>query len=179
MVCSSLGRLEAVLIKLVRLWTLVGVALLFGFAIYRLGSRGIATVVEGLTPAEWTILSASTILFVYGEGVRALQKKWIPQVIARAHALSPGRGPILYLLAPLYGMALVGSRPRALLRAWATTFAIALAAYLVSRMPEPWRGIVDLSVSAALGWGLLFIVGGILAEAGLVRPGPERNVAPR
>jgi hypothetical protein len=61
-------------------------------------------------------------------------------------------------------MGLIGGRGQAILHAWATTFAIVLAAYLVSRMPEPWRGIVDLSVAAALAWGLLFILGGIFAE---------------
>ncbi|MEX1259157.1 MAG: hypothetical protein WEG36_16290 [Gemmatimonadota bacterium] len=150
-------------LKLARLWALAGVALLFSFAIYRLGGRGIETVARGLTLGEWTVLIAVVLIFLYTEGVRALQRKWVPQLIERARHLARERSPIHHLLAPLYGMALIGATRAAVMRAWAMVAAIALAVFLVRRMPEPWRGIVDLSVAAALAWGLLFILGGMIA----------------
>lgn len=150
-------------LTLSRLWALVGVSLLFSFAIYRLGRRGFETLANGLTPLQWTLLVLTVLLFVYGEGVRALQKKWVPELHERTHALTRERTGLLHLLAPLYGMGLVGAPRAELLRAWALVAAILVAVILVSRLPEPWRGILDLSVAAALAWGLFFILRGMVA----------------
>jgi hypothetical protein len=140
------------------LWAVAGIALLFGRATWALGSRGAATVAAGLQPVEWLILAGLVGVFLYGEGVLALQRKWVPRVCARIEQLRDG-APLPYrLLAPFYAMSLLGGPARGVLRAWAGVVAIILAVLVVSRFPQPWRGIVDLAVAAALGWGLLVLV---------------------
>lgn len=140
------------------LWALSGVSILFLFAVYRLGKRGLATLEAGLTPVEWLVLVLLTIAFVWGEGRGALQLRWVPRLVRRAGTLrEEGRLPHR-LLAPLYGMSLVGAPAMSMLKAWGGTAAIVTAVILVRSFPEPWRGITDLAVASALLWGLGAIV---------------------
>lgn len=138
------------------LWALAGVAALFGSAVFRLGGRGIETIVGGLAPVQWVALTVLTFVMVYGEGVVALQRRWVPKLIERARALRDERFG-LQLLAPLYGLSLVGAPAPRLIRAWLGTGAIVTAILIVRSLPDPWRGIVDFAVAAALGWGLVSI----------------------
>jgi hypothetical protein len=143
---------------MVRLWAVVGVAALFARASWQLGQRGVATVAAGLDPLEWFILTALTVAFVYGEGYRALQRKWIPHVFGRIRQLGGERGGVYRLLAPLYAMSLVGAANQAMLRAWLGVAAIVGAVLVVSRLPDPWRGMIDVAVACALVWGLAAIL---------------------
>lgn len=139
---------------LVTTWALTGVALLFGYAVVRLGIRGIQTILAGLEAGEWAALLVLTALFVWGEGIRALQQRYMPFVIERARSLPRERSGLYHVLAPFYAMALIGARRGLLVKAWAGTAAIAVAVVLVAALPPPWRGIVDFAVAAALAWGL-------------------------
>jgi hypothetical protein len=135
-------------------WALSGIAVLFLFAAVRLGSSGLATVRAGLSIWEWAALIVLTVLFVYGEGRRALQQRWVPRVILRASDLRRQQAVVYRLLAPLYGLSLIGASPRNVMRAWALSAAIVVAVLVVRTFPEPWRGITDLAVASALVWGL-------------------------
>ncbi|MDP2957733.1 MAG: hypothetical protein Q8N53_15005 [Longimicrobiales bacterium] len=142
-------------------WALLGVALLFLFAAMRLRRRGLETVQAGLAPLEWVALALLTAVFVYAEGFRALQRRWVPRLIRRVCALREEGCMHHRVLAPLYGMSLIGAPPGSTVRAWGGTLAIVGAVMLVRAFPEPWRGITDLAVASALVWGL----GAILVEA--------------
>ncbi len=144
-------------------WAVMGVSILFASAVYRLGARGIATARDGLGPWEWTALVLLTVTFVYGEGFRVLDRRWVPDMLKRALRLRREGGVLLRLLAPLYGLSLIGAPRHRLLRAWAGTAAIVLAVLLVRSFPEPWRGITDFAVAAALAWGLLAILRRVLS----------------
>ena len=137
-------------------WALAGVAALFGSAVLRLGGRGVETMLGGLAPLQWAVLAALTVFMVYTEGVLTFQRRWVPKLIERARVVRRER-LWLKLLAPLYGMALVGGPPARNLRAWLGTMAIVGAIIAVRALPDPWRGVVDFAVAAALGWGLVCI----------------------
>lgn len=147
---------------LAAVWALAGVILLFLYAVFRLGRRGLETVHAGLDAGEWAALALLTVVFLYGEGVRALQRRWVPRLVQRAGTLRREGGFLYRVLAPLYGMALVGGPARRTAVAWATTTGIVAAVLLVRAFPEPWRGITDLAVASALLWG----VGAIVATGG-------------
>lgn len=148
---AAVGRAAAV-------WALTGVGLLFSFAVFRLGRRGLETLQAGLAPAEWAALLALTAAFVVGEGRGALQLRWVPRLVLRARALRDGARLHHRVLAPLYGMSLIGAPALAMAKAWGGTAAIVTAVIVVRMFPEPWRGITDLAVGAALLWGLAAIV---------------------
>ena len=147
--------------RVVSVWCLTGVSALFAFAILRLGGRGLAAVAGGLTALEWGALLVFGGLFVYCEGVLALQRKWVPRLAQRAEALRDESSGLLHLMAPLYGMSLIGAVRGQVLRSWGMVAAICVAVWVVGVLPEPWRGIIDLSVAAALVWGLAAIVSAV------------------
>lgn len=134
-------------------WAVLGVFLVLFQAVVALGARALDTVAAGLTPAEWVALSALTGLFVYGEGVRAIGGRWVPGVLKRARDLARHPRPVYVALAPLYAMGLIGGTRRQVLVAWAGVAAVVGAVLVVRAFPEPWRGITDFAVAAALGWG--------------------------
>lgn len=140
------------------LWGLLGVVLLFAAAVYRLGGRALETVSAGLGPWEWLALAVLTVVFVYGEGVRALQRRWVPWVIDRLRMLHDEPRAWYRALAPLHAMAFIGARPRTMAAAWAGSIAIFIAVLVVSRFPAPWRGIVDFAVASALLWATLVLI---------------------
>jgi hypothetical protein len=143
-------------------WGVLGVVLLFATAVLRLGARGAATISAGLTGPEWLALAALTAVFVYGEGVRALQRKWVPWVLGRLVALREEQRTWYLVLAPLHAMAFIGAPPWTLVRSWAGSVAIVFAVMIVSRFPDPWRGITDIAVASALAWAtVVLVVGGV------------------
>ncbi|HSJ06720.1 MAG TPA: hypothetical protein VK936_08460 [Longimicrobiales bacterium] len=151
-------------------WGVLGVAFVFASAAFRLGERGVITMRAGLGPWEWAALAGLTAVFVYGEGVRALQRKYIPFVIRRVDAVR--REHIVYrVLAPLHAMALVGAPPGILVRAWGGSLAIVAAVLIVRGFAEPWRGIVDFAVAAALSWGTVALIVLAARAARPIEPG--------
>ena len=136
---------------------MTGVAALFVEAILQLGRRGVEAIRSGLEPLEWAGLVLLVVAFVYGEGMRALARRWVPATIARAFELNAASPLVHKLLAPLYAMTLVGAPARALVRAWIGVALIVLAVLIVRALPDPWRGIVDFAVAGALAVGLAAI----------------------
>jgi hypothetical protein len=134
-------------------WGVLGVGLLFATASFRLGARGFHTIGAGLSPGQWLLLVLLTIGFVYGEGILALQRKYVPKVMVRVELLRGERRWWYRLLAPLHAMSLIGAPSRTLLKAWAGVGAIVGAVVIVRSFPEPWRGITGFAVAAALAWG--------------------------
>lgn len=135
-------------------WAVAGVAFIVAEAAWRLALRGVEAVRGGLEPLEWAALAVLLVVFVYGEGVKALQRRWAPYVVERAQRVRSETSIVYAVLAPLYAMALIGPTRRTLARAWAGVAAIIAAVLIVSRFPDPWRGIVDTAVAAALLWGV-------------------------
>lgn len=152
--------------RLVTAWALIGVGGLLAWATYRLGSRGIDTIRGGLEVGEWVVLALLVPAFAYTEGFLAMDRRWVPKVVERARRLVDDNRRALWLVAPFYGMSLIGSGRKELLRAWLGTAAIVAAVALVRMLPEPWRGIIDLSVATALAWGLAAILRRLPAEVG-------------
>jgi hypothetical protein len=131
----------------------------------------VSTVASGLDAWQWVALALLTLLFVYGEGVRALGRKWVPWMVGRARGL---REELLAfrVLAPLYSMSLIGRSVRLVARAWSGVTAVVLAVIIVSHFAEPWRGIVDIAVAAALLWGVLAIAREVLGRGPTRQPPP-------
>lgn len=151
---------------LVTLWALLGVSGLFAWAVVRLGSRGIDTVRGGLEPGEWVVGVLLVVGLAYGEGLEALDRRWVPKLVERVRRLRDDPRWLLWMLAPFYGLALIGGGRKELLRGWIGTSAVVTAVLIVRTFPEPWRGIVDLGVAAALAWGMMAIFRRLPAEMG-------------
>ena len=140
-------------------WALSGVGLMLLEAVARMGVRTVRLLREGLDAPACLALVLVVTLFCYAEGYRALQKRFVPHVVARAVAFgASASGCLPVLAAPLHAMSLMGATRRELARAWLGVALIVAAVFLVRALPSPWRGIVDAGVTAALVWGLVALV---------------------
>jgi hypothetical protein len=154
-------------------WAVLSVAATFVEAIYRLSIHALLTLRADLSPGEWLALLTSVVTFAYGEGYRALQRRFAPHVVTRAFEI--GARPLrVYTLpiAPLYSLSLVAAPRRVLARAWLGVTLIVCAVLVVRALPFPWRGIIDAGVAVALAWGLcaLFLEFLRRCRAGYTRP---------
>ena len=70
-------------------WTLIGVGALFTSAVTRLGSRGVSTLSDGLSPGQWVVLVLFTSVMVYGEGVLAHEMTEVLLVERGCHNTQP------------------------------------------------------------------------------------------
>src|SRR6187549_3081181 len=96
-------------------WSVLAIGLAFAEAIARLGARALATVQEGLTPAEWIALSGSVLIFTWFEGYRALHRRFVPAVVDRAFEVAGrSRGVLGFLAAPLRSLSLLDASRREL-----------------------------------------------------------------
>ncbi|HKP60227.1 MAG TPA: hypothetical protein VJV78_26060 [Polyangiales bacterium] len=135
------------------------VGVTFVEAIYRLGVRAHTTLHGELDARETWLLGASVALFAYAEGYRALHGRFVPHVVARAAQLSAAPQSLRgWLIAPLYVLCLVQAHRSSQRRAWLSVILIVLAVLIVRALPEPWRGIIDAGVAAALSIGLASLV---------------------
>jgi hypothetical protein len=154
---------------------LVVVAMTLAEASVRLGVRAVLTVHavgKGLHSAQYLLLALSVLAFGYGEGYRALHRRFVPHVIDRATTLARTHQRRLrdWLAAPLYMLCLVQAEPRVLRRGWLSVFSIVCAVVAVRELPEPYRGIIDAGVAVALGIGLFSLICGYVAAVRSKQP---------
>lgn len=143
---------------LVASWGVVGVLALLGQAIFRLGERALQVNANELTTLQTATLAAWVSFSLYGEGYRAFQMRFSPRVVARALIAGRSDNALHALLAPAFCMSLFHATRRGLIVAWGTIVMVICLVLIVSRLPQPWRGIIDAGVVLALLWGALAIV---------------------
>ncbi|HTQ03279.1 MAG TPA: hypothetical protein VMI54_05460 [Polyangiaceae bacterium] len=154
------------------LWSSGVVLLTLADGAYRTGLRALYTVERGLTRGEWLALAASVVLFTFGEGHAVLARRFAPAVVARAFSSTAPNGRAALVLGPLHALALARVTWREALRNWAVLAVIAGAIHAVRALPEPWRGVVDAGVFAALLWGSLALVA-VAGRAALAKARPR------
>ncbi|HJL40260.1 MAG TPA: hypothetical protein RMG48_03080 [Myxococcales bacterium LLY-WYZ-16_1] len=135
-------------------WGAGGVFCLLCYAVIRLTPIGWAPIREGgLSWFHWVAYAVSLGLFLYTEGYKAFQLGFSPRVAARAHALRRDPQWVRVLLAPAFCMGFFGATRRRMVVSWSVTLGIVGLVVAVRQLPQPWRGIVDLGVGAALMYG--------------------------
>lgn len=145
--------------RLARAWGFLGVLFPLVQPAFVLSRKGWTNaVVAGMTPLEWVACAAIFFAFAYGEGWRALARRWSPFVVGRLRSIDAQSPLWVKLLAPAYALGMVGAGRRLLLMAWGGTFAILGAVAIVRAMPYPWRGMIDLGVACALTIGATSLI---------------------
>lgn len=139
-------------------WGLTGVFLLLGSAVYRLSGVARAAFSHELLWQHWAVLLFSIFFMAYAEGYRAFQQRFSPRVAARAKYLRDHPDTLHVLLGPLFCMGFFHATRRRKITSISVTAGIILLIVLVRLLPQPWRGIIDLSVVVGLGWGIFSLV---------------------
>jgi len=136
-------------------WGFVGVCLLFGSAIYRLGTMALDMSVQGFAWYHWVALIFSILFMGFAEGYRGFQQNFSPRVAARIRYLSRNVTPMRVILAPIFCMGFFHAERRRQIISFCLTGGIVVLVLLVRQLDQPWRGIVDVGVVLGLSWGIL------------------------
>ncbi|QQL44795.1 hypothetical protein [Sulfuriroseicoccus oceanibius] len=127
---------------------------LLGSAIYRLAPRVMEAVEMGLSTFQWVVMGVFAVFMIYSEGYKGFQKKFSPRSAARVRYLRDHPVPLHVLVAPVFVMGFFHATRKTRLTVTILTVAIALLVFLVSKCPQPWRGVIDLGVVVGLSYGL-------------------------
>jgi hypothetical protein len=140
---------------LLSLWGIGGVTALLGSAIWRLTPIAVEPVASGsLGTGHWIAMVAWVAFMAYAEGYRGFHTRFSPRTAARALWLGRHPAPVRAILAPLFCMGFFGATRRVTITAWSITTMVVCLVLLVSRLDQPWRGIIDAGVVVGLAWGL-------------------------
>jgi hypothetical protein len=145
-------------------WGLLGVIGLIASAVLRLSPRMWELTTHTLGPLHWLVLLVFTPYMAYAEGYKGFHLNFAPRVVARAlhlrelQPVSVAQQILLTLLAPLFCMSFFHATRRRMLISWGVTSAIVALVIIVSRTPQPWRGIVDTGVVTGLALGILSLL---------------------
>lgn len=137
------------------IWGFAGIALLLGFAIYRLMPVAVEAFRFDLFWYHWAALVINTLSMAYSEGYRGFQNSFSPRVAARCKYLRKHPSTLHVLLAPLFCIGyfhVLRNKQRQIL---ALTAAIIVLIIIVQSIDQPWRGIIDAGVVVGLSWGLI------------------------
>lgn len=135
-------------------WGLIGVFLLIGGAVIRLGPLAIDAFSYNWSWYHWAFLLLFCFFMLYAEGYRGFQKGFSPRVVARALYLRSHPNLVRVLFAPLFCMAFFHAIRRRQIISICLTSGIIVLVLLVRLLPQPWRGIIDTGVVLGLCWGL-------------------------
>ncbi len=140
------------------LWGFLGVVALLGRGIWRLVPPALEILRADLTPLTWAATACWIAFMAYSEGYRGFQRSFSPRVVARAVELARAPTVLRAVLAPLYCMSLFAAARRRMIVGWCLLVGIVILVLAVSRLAQPWRGIVDAGVVVGLSWGLVSLV---------------------
>jgi hypothetical protein len=150
-VTNALGSVGAV-------WGVGGLISVLVYAITRISTRSVVVLSSDLGWHHWTVLLGCAAFMAYSEGYRGFHRSFSPRVIARARYLSTHPQPLRLLLAPLFCAGYFHATRQRLTVTYLLTAMITTLVFIVRQLPQPWRGLVGLSVVVGLTWGTLSIV---------------------
>lgn len=137
---------------------MIGISLLLGSAIYRLGAIALEIETHLLTGFQWFLLIFSILFMAYSEGYKGFQLKFSPRFAARCLYLKNNPRLLHSLLAPLFCMGFFYATRRRKIASALLTLTIISFIVLARLMPQPWRGILDAGVVIGLAWGLISVL---------------------
>lgn len=140
------------------IWGFIGIAFIFGNAIFRLGAIGLDTFTHTLSWYHWLALLVSVVFMGFAEGYRGFQQGYSPRVAARLLYLRDNVTPLRFVLAPLFCMGFFDIQKKRMIVSYCLLLGILVLVQLVHMLEQPWRGIVDLGVVVGLTWGTVSIV---------------------
>ncbi len=137
------------------IWGITGVSMLLAWAIVRLTPQVMEVFTLQLQWYHWLALVVSVVFMAYSEGYRGFQKGFSPRVAARARHVQANPRGLHVVLGPFFCSGYFHTTRRRKISVFIMTSMIVGLIAIVSRMEQPWRGIVDAGVVVGLGWGLI------------------------
>ena len=135
-------------------WGVIGVIGIIASAAYKLTPRIVELNLYPFAIQQWLFLLVFTPYMAYAEGYKGFYLNLAPRVLARALYLREAGGPFLTLTAPLFCMGYFYATRKRMLTAWIVSGSIVLLVAIVSHIPQPWRGLIDIGVEVGLVVGI-------------------------
>jgi hypothetical protein len=136
-------------------WSIVGVSLLLGLAIFRLSVQVVALDFSLFSLFHWLVMIIFSLFMAYSEGYRGFQKGFSPRVAARVGYLKISNNLFDLILSPLFVLGYFNTTLRRQITVVVLTLMLAVLIQLMHFVPNPWRGIIDIGVIIGLTWGLV------------------------
>ncbi|MCK6371692.1 MAG: hypothetical protein L6Q83_10295, partial [Gammaproteobacteria bacterium] len=136
-------------------WAIAGWGAVLGFAVARLAVIALEGLAMELSAAQLGLLAANTAFMAWAEGYRGFQRSFSPRAAARVLYLRRYADVRTALLAPFFCVGFYRASRRVRRLTWVGTGMIVVLIILVHRLPQPWRGIIDVGVVVGLSWGLI------------------------
>ena len=143
--------------KIAAFWGVAGLSLILIRGLFSVLSPAVALRGMEFRLVHWVGLVISLIFMGYSEGYKGFQLKFSPRVAARALYLRANPTVIRVIFAPLFCMGFFHATRKRKIIAYAVTTMVVLLIVIVRKLPQPWRGIVDVGVLFGLGWGLVSV----------------------
>lgn len=141
-------------------WGISGVMIILLFAIVRLSARVVEMLSYSLNLWQWFGLILFALYMSYAEGYKGFHCNFAPRVVARAGFFLEQNNLNNYryiVIAPLLCMGYFYATKKRRLVSVLLTSAIIVLVLLVSMLPQPWRGIIDVGVVLGLLLGVCSI----------------------
>ena len=158
-------------------WGFGGAFAVIAFAVWRLAPVAWQSLPH-LTLAQWAALSVFAAYMLYAEGYKGFQRAFAPRVAARVLYLRQHPTALRALFAPLFVAGFFHAPRRRIVASCALTGAIVCLVVLISRLEQPWRGMVDAGVVAGLVWGLFAMLYFMAQAMTAARQGRDYGVSP-
>lgn len=140
------------------IWSVLGLLILLGFAVWQLCSNTIAAFQMPLNWTHWLIFTLFFVFMAYSEGYKGFQKRFSPRFAARAKHLLRNPTLLHLLLAPLFCMGYFHATKKRIIATFSLTVMIVIFVLSFQFMPQPWRGILDAGIVIGLIWGMIATV---------------------
>jgi len=135
-------------------WGLLGVFAFIASAVFRLTPRMLEALQQPLGFWHWLVLLGFTPYMAWAEGYKGFHRNFSPRILVRALHLRDSTTWWHGVLAPLFCMGYIHATARRRLVSVLVTSGIVVLVLIVSRAPQPWRGIIDTGVVTGLVLGL-------------------------
>lgn len=136
-------------------WGIIGLLLLLGFAVWRLGTHSIEAFQMPLNWLHWLVFIIFFVFMAYSEGYKGFQKSFSPRFAVRTKYLLRNASVIQLLLAPLFCMSYFHAPKKRIIATFTLTTMIIVFILSFRFVPQPWRGLLDAGVVAGLIWGMI------------------------
>lgn len=150
---SQAGSTASPLGHLAAWWGLIGFVAVLSVSLVRLGGLALQSVDYSWSVAQAALFAANLVFMLWFEAYRGFQQKFSPRFARRAVELRDDSSLPEAILAPLVLMGMLYAPRRQLIVSWSLTVGIVAIVLVYRTLPQPWRGILDAGVFAALLWG--------------------------
>lgn len=136
-------------------WSISGLLVLLGFAIWKLSTYTLESLQMHLNWMHWLVLIGFTGFMAHSEGYKGFQKNFSPRFAARTKYLLANSTPVQCIFAPFFCMGYFHAPAKRVFTTITLTIMIIVFILLFRYIPQPWKGLLDAGVVIGLIWGMI------------------------